>query len=372
MATEPATDVEPLRLRVMGVPFEIAVPDLATRERLAHQWSRALDDTATAPFETITPPTSTAMSELARDYTLTTQITVAALRATAGRRVNLHAGGVADRHGRVLALVGPSGTGKTTATRVLAHHLGYLSDETVSIDPDGAVNPHPKPLSVVVHPDRPLDKDQVSPDDLGLLPTPATATLARVVVLHRGRESPRGLTRLGTVEGLLELIEQSSSLAQVFMPLRVLLALTESCGGVWSLGYDEIADHVDDLVGLLAEEVPPRPDLAPAPVWHDGNIDVDVDVRALVEGAGDLVARLRWVEAVELEGEVLVLTVGRAWVLAGLMATVWLSLAEPRTVDELVAVAQERHGEHDDARALVEQAVVTLVEENLVARGPLA
>ena len=55
----------------------------------------------------------------------------------AGERINLHAGGVADERRRVLALVGPSGTGKTTATLALARRLGYVSDETVSIDPAG-------------------------------------------------------------------------------------------------------------------------------------------------------------------------------------------------------------------------------------------
>ena len=78
----------------------------------------------------------------AHDYVLTTQVTVAGLQATAGVRLNLHAGGLADDRGRVLALVGPSGTGKTTATRTLAGRLGYLSDETVSMDAGGRVFPH--------------------------------------------------------------------------------------------------------------------------------------------------------------------------------------------------------------------------------------
>ena len=367
MPTEPATDVEPLRLRVMGVTVEVAAPDRPTRDRLAHQWSRAVHETGSEPVESITATAGTASSQAAQDYALTTQVTVAALRATAGRRVNLHAGGLADEQGRVLALVAPSGTGKTTATRILAQHLGYLSDETVSIAPDGVVSPHPKPLSVVVHLDRPFEKDQVSPDDLGLLPTPDRGTLARLVVLHRGSDAPRGLTRLDTAQGLLELIEQSSSLAQLPTPLQALMALTAACGGVWSLGYDEIGDHVHDLVGLLADETAAPPDTSPALVWHEGG-----DVFPLVEGEGDRVARLPWVEAVELGGQLLVLNTSRAWLLADLTATVWLLLSEPRTMDELVAAAQEEHGEHPDARSIVEEAVRTLAEESLVARGTLA
>jgi hypothetical protein len=102
-------------------------------------------------------------------------------------------------------------------------------------------------------------------------------------------------------------------------------------------------------------------------VWHEGTDDFP-----LVEGDGDLVARLPWVEAVELDAELLVLNAGRVWLLADLTATVWLLLSEPRTMEELVAAAQKQHGEHPDARSIVEQAVRTLAEESLVARGTLA
>ena len=126
----------PLHVRAMGVTVEIAVPDQATRDRLAHQWSRAVvvapDEPAAARTTAQPGPPET---EASRDYGLTTQVTMAALKATAGLRVNLHAGGVADERHRVLALVAPSGTGKTTATLALAKRLGYVSDETVSIDP---------------------------------------------------------------------------------------------------------------------------------------------------------------------------------------------------------------------------------------------
>ena len=50
----------------------------------------------------------------------------------------LHAAGIADADGLVVALVGPSGMGKTTASSYLARHgFGYVTDETVSIGPGG-------------------------------------------------------------------------------------------------------------------------------------------------------------------------------------------------------------------------------------------
>jgi hypothetical protein len=139
----------------MGVTIEITVPDQATRDRLAHQWSRAVVVAPDEPAEGQAAARQGAEgNEASRDYGLATDVTFAALMATAGRRVNLHAGGVSDVRRRVLAVVAPSGTGKTTATIALARRLGYVSDETVSIDPAGIVAPHPKPLSVLVDPDR--------------------------------------------------------------------------------------------------------------------------------------------------------------------------------------------------------------------------
>jgi hypothetical protein len=354
----------------MGVTIEIDVPDEPTRDRLAHQWSRAV---VTAPDEpaaertTAQPgPQDTAAS---RDYRLTTQVTMAALRATAGRRINLHAGGVADEGRRVLAVVGPSGTGKTTATLALAHRLGYVSDETVSIAPAGTIAPHPKPLSVIVDADRRRHKEQLSPDDLGLLPTPEEGQLARLVLLHRGAEGKRGLARLGTAEGMLQLIEQSSSLAQLPRPLHALLTLIEGCGGLWALTYDEITDHVDELVDLLAG-LPPHQELAPAPAprWHQGEATYPL----VMDADGPLLARLPWAEAVEVDDQLIVLTGTRALLLADLTATLWLHMARPCSVEELVRAAEHAHGAHSDAMAIVGEAVTTLVEESLVARGSLA
>jgi hypothetical protein len=67
-----------------------------------------------------------------------------------------------------------------------------------------------------------------------------------------------------------------------------------------------------------------------------------------------------------------VLLEARALQLSDIPATVWLLLSRPRTVDELVAGAQANHGEHRDAREIVEAAVSALVEQGLAARGSLA
>ncbi|MEO6510653.1 MAG: hypothetical protein ABIO16_06660, partial [Nocardioides sp.] len=364
----PDHDVPPLHVRVMGVTVAIDCPDEETRDRLARQWSRALVPVEAGPaLRTVHAQAGADELIHAHDYALTTEVTLAALLLTAGERFNLHAGGLADADGRVLALVAPSGTGKTTATRVLAEHLDYLSDETVSLSRDGAVLPHAKPLSVFADATKAGPKLQLSPDDLGLLPTPESGRLGRVVVLHRGRPGTRGLVRLDTLEGLLELIAQSSSLGDVPDPLRSLHRLVGSVGGVFALEYDEIADHVDDLVALLADEVPPV--TGPEPVSHPGTRYSGNFVEQAVEPG--LVARSEWVDAVELEEDVLVLRHGRAIRLENLMATVWLGLEDPRTPEELVSVAEAAHGDHPEAADLVERAIDLLTEEGLVVRGPV-
>ena len=79
-----------------------------------------------------------------------------------------------------------------------------------------------------------------------------------------------------------------------------------------------------------------------------------------------------WAEAVEVDDELIVLTESRAVLLADLTATVWLRLARPCSTNELVDAAQQVHGPHPDAAAIVGEAVNTLVEEGLAARGSLA
>ena len=139
-------DVPALNVRVMGVTIAIDPEDQATRDRLAHQWSRAVasdtDETTGRPGGGPGADQDDAGNHARRLRRDARQVTLAALIVTSGQRFNLHAGGLADEQGRVLALVGRSGTGKTTATRLLAERLDYLSDETVSITPDGLVHPH--------------------------------------------------------------------------------------------------------------------------------------------------------------------------------------------------------------------------------------
>ncbi|PUA81515.1 hypothetical protein [Nocardioides currus] len=337
-------------VETMGVAVGIPVPDDATAARLRHQWSRAVTD---RPAEVLVEDLPDPADPVAHDYALTVLVTLTALRATAGQRLNIHAGAVADTEGRALAVVGESGSGKTTAVRALAGRLGYLSDETVSLTEDLAVHPHPKPLSVITDPSRPRDKASVSPDDAGLVVPPQHASLRRVVLLRRGHGT-HGLEPVGTAEAMVEIVPQTSSLTQLEHPLLTLASAIDRCGGAFGLHYDEVVDHLDELVDLLAEEIE-----APEPPEHH-------PASPPVEPSGDQWARTPWLDAVQYGDELVVMVGDVAHLLGGIGTTVWLTLSAPATVDEVVAATVAEHGPHPQAGALVEEALASLLGSGLV------
>jgi hypothetical protein len=338
-----------LVVSVLGVPVGIpAAPSAA--DRLRHQWSRALTD---EPAAAVVDLAGLGDDELAHDYALTSRVTMVALEATAGQRVNLHAGAVADADGRALAVIGASGSGKTTAIGLLATRLGYLSDETTSLDDALTVHAHPKPLSVITDPDAPHRKQSVSPDDLGLLRPPPSARLHRIVLLHRG-DDDSGLVPLAPAHAIAAMVPQSSSLALLEHPILRLAETIDACGGAWGLHYRELADWLDDLVLLL--DAPPQ---APAQRVHH-------PASALAPAPPGAWSRAAWHDAVEYADELVLMVGDRVRVLAGLGVLLWLALATPQGLDELVAEVRSQWGEHPDAPALVADALATLAEEGVV------
>ena len=255
------------------------------------------------------------------DYTLASRVTLAALQQREGVRMSLHAAGVTDPHGRALALVAASGTGKTTAARVLGARLGYLSDETVSVGADLSVLAYPKPLSVVIDGDQPHHKSQHGPDELGLLVAPPEATLRGLVLLDRNADhATTGLELLPLDEALELVLPQVSFVTSFDAPLLELTRILQAGGGPWLLRYTEIADHVDDLAALMAAE----PGQGESFRHHPGRADAP-------EGPGGLFARVPWHDAVEVGDSVTVLVAGMSYRLQQLGATVWLALDSPRT-----------------------------------------
>ena len=186
---------------------------------------------------------------------LTSRITVAMIEQLVGSGVMLHSAVIGDPESkRALALVGVSGSGKTTASRFLGSKLAYLTDETAVISDEGFVTPYPKPLSVIVDPNAP--KEQQNPVEAGLNvvdPEDRSYKLTRIVLISRDEQAkePR-LERVPLHEALVFLSEQSSGLAKHPEGVVSLAKLVERCGGVWRLVYSEVEDTLPLVRELLA------------------------------------------------------------------------------------------------------------------------
>jgi hypothetical protein len=184
-------------------------------------------------------------------HLISNRVTAAAVEHQAGRLWMLHAAGLADpASGAAVALVGPSGTGKSTAARLLGRRFGYVTDETTAVASDLRIHAYAKPLSVV-RPDTGI-KDQLAPDAVDLLPTPPTPTLRAVVLLRRDGTREVGLERLRTSLALAALAPETSYLARLPRPLSFVAGIIERTAGVFEAHYEEAADLepvIADLVG---------------------------------------------------------------------------------------------------------------------------
>ncbi len=172
---------------------------------------------------------------------LSSAVTVRGIDRYAGSMVMLHAAAVASPAGKVIGFIAPSGTGKTTLSRVLGAHYGYVTDETLAISGD-RVLAYPKPLSVITESHEGI-KLQWSPDSLDLALPPAELTLSRLVLLDRRDDGPDQpeLTPVPHLRGIAELAEQTSYLPRLPGKLHTLSETVDAVGGLMRLTYREAA-----------------------------------------------------------------------------------------------------------------------------------
>jgi hypothetical protein len=197
---------------------------------------------------------STSLPHLLHD--LSPLVTESLITANAGRLLMLHSAGVSHPvTGACVALVAASGTGKTTATRLLTQELGYVSDETIGVHEDLGVAAYRKPLSLLESDTSPT-KTQRSVSGLGLRIAPDGVRLVGVLLLARDPEGP-GLQvePVRTVHALAALAPQTSYLARLEKPLHRLADTLEATGGLRLVRYREAAHLrplVEDLVGCVS------------------------------------------------------------------------------------------------------------------------
>lgn len=238
----------PLIVDAVGVRVGIDLSGLtpADRDTVTRAWDDARVDGVEAEV-TVAPVSSDREGQMLSD--LSSTVTQTAIQARRGDLWMLHAAGLAADDGGVTVLVGPSGAGKTTATRLLAQTWGYVSDETVGIAADGRVHAYRKPLSVITEGQG--YKVQHAPGDLGLLPLPdAPLRVRRVVLLDRSDAHERArLDPVSAWEALVVLAPHSSALASMSRPLRTVMNMLSRTGGLLRAEYTE----AEQLVALLAE-----------------------------------------------------------------------------------------------------------------------
>ncbi|MFL6090397.1 MAG: hypothetical protein ACJ71Z_09680 [Aeromicrobium sp.] len=240
---------ETVRLGVLGVTVDVALENArrATLARVRAAWHQCLIEPTDVPANVVVDlgPIDDADALLHR---LSQEVTLRAIDARAGQLLMLHGAALADATtGATLAVVGPSGMGKSTWLQAHGSGRRYLSDETVAITADLGVVAHAKPISV----GNGSLKSQLPPRDLGLRPAKGTERLAGLWLLIRDSSVPARLEPVDMLDALPLLAEHASHLSAMAAPLQALAAVVDGCGGLFRAHYAEAADlapFVDDAL----------------------------------------------------------------------------------------------------------------------------
>ena len=358
-----------VRLHLPGRVVVLESDDATTVDAVRHAWARCLSGRLEPSADDLVLPAEETRRLTSGDgQALAMRLTADAIAASRGRRLMFHAAGLADDDGRVVALVGPSGAGKTTAAaRLGAAGFGYVTDELLVADFAGRVTPFPRPLFAHDPQSGGGSKRRRAPDDLGLGVCPADLRLSRLMLLSRSPDEPTEarLEPVPLIDGLLELIPQTSALAALDQPLQRLCRLADACGGVQRLVYTEIPDAREVVAASLG-----TPPAMADESWLDpgGRPQPDGSVAwGLMDGK---VRRAPYRDAIRVAEEALLLVGDTPVRLAGIGLTIWLLAAEAPLLDLLVEKVVEEHGPHPEAEDLVRHAVTSLVAAKVVGYSP--
>ncbi|WP_164878170.1 hypothetical protein [Microbacterium enclense] len=344
-----------IAIEALGVAIdadvEASTPDQVLTA-ITHAW-RDCDTSAETASRRLELP-----AEMFRDLEqglsdLSTRVTLEALDALRGTRLLLHAAGVAAPDGRVLAMVGPSGRGKTTASRHAGRRFGYVSDESVAVDANLTVWPYRKPLSVIV--EGKSVKQQIAPSDLGLLPLPdAPLHLSGITLLDRdpATTSP-GAQHVDLIDAICEMTPQISYLPELPNPLQYVARIVDRLGAVTRLIYRDATDLPDLITEMFAAPAPAAqswsaaPPASPAGPWEVSPVD----------------------DAILVDGRACILQDGTVTALDERGCLVWVKYREGATVTEITDAAVAAFGTpaHASARALIEQTIDELRAHGLLS-----
>lgn len=356
----------------LGCAIRIDTSDLSAADRVAvaDAWAGArVTDSDPLPAAHRTLEVS-GTSPIDRELSVLSQrLTLEAIEARRGELWMLHAAAVADAEGRVVAVIGPSGRGKTTAARALAETYGYVSDETVGIDSSGQVHPYRKPLSIV---EESAVKAQRAPAELGLRELPATPLrLSALVLLDRRPDGPDVpvVEPCDLGEVLPELVEQTSYLADLPRPLRTIAACVRAVDGVHRVVYREAATLPKALAPLFTD---PRPVRVEEAGW--GARRMEAQVTDEVDAVPEAVFRGAFLDAIEFDDSDRVAllqpdlpTGATLRMLSGIAPALWRA-ADPASRPALVQAAVDAYGlpENGDPARVVDDALDDLCRQGVL------
>lgn len=287
---------------------------------------------------------------------LTSALTAAAIENRAGDLLMLHAAGLADDEGRVLALVAASGIGKSTAAVALGQHLRYVTDETVAIDMDGAVVGYPKPVSLLGRAAGKARKGQIGPRQLDLKVAMGPLKLRRIALLDRDQTGDRVRPEISAVplfDALLALIPQTSSLSRLSDPICYLMNLIHSCGGVWRVSYSEASS----LVPLLTEFLQSNERIAYDWTYTPPNMSA---IRNGVFLPAENHGTIWW------QGEALVFLDDHIQRVRGIGAPIWRAVQDGALLVDIQEQVAEEFGRPDRYREMVNEALGMMVRSGLL------
>ena len=290
---------------------------------------------------------------------LTVEVTLCMLKQLAGSLNLFHAAALGDPQNKsAMIMVGPSGRGKTTASKFLGQHFTYLSDETAIVQHDFHLRPYPKPLSVITEGHE--AKQQIDPQSLGIStadPSDFTFKLHHVILLNRQDEpvEPR-LQRVALADALLEIVQQTSGLVRTENGIDRLIELIQHCGGAVELVYTEIAETLPLLQSLMSGQLQLPVENVDIQSEQADSVEISTDNECLSRMAGS---------AGYLVDERMLLTVeDRLIEISPFAADIWIELKNPLTPDQLRTNLQEIYGpipQHEFDRVIEELRVSRII-----------
>ncbi|MCC6270176.1 MAG: hypothetical protein IT190_02745 [Microbacteriaceae bacterium] len=328
-------------------------------QSLRNAWARCRPTPGSRSVELLADIGGATPDAVALGHQLSTRITLALIELVRDELLLLHACAIAHQNtGAVMALIGPSGRGKTTAAINLGRHFGYVTDETVAVRADRSVLPYPKPLSVVQR-GSPV-KVQLGPDELGLLDVTGVTPLRleAIALLDRRSDAPPepALSTVGLVDAIDDIVPQISYLSARPRPLLQLANLIAEVGGIRRLSYrdsTQLPDLVENVLGNREDMVRTTTES-----WSAARMG-----STAVRG----IRRAAVVDAIDDGHHVIVLKDDMVRVLGGIATHIWRA-ADGVSIEDLTGILVAELGvpPEDDAAVLIDAAVDELQAAGLL------